>query len=207
MDVSHVLSFLVVSMLLTIAPGPDILFVIMQSISHGKKSGIATALGLCTGVTVHTLAAAFGISAILHESVLAFQILKYAGALYLLYLAWQAFKEGKQAFSTETVPKQSLSSLYKRGIFMNVLNPKVSLFFLAFLPQFVSPASGHMSIQMIFLGILFMLQAILIFTIVAVCAETFGRKIIGSTGAMKYVNVLKAGVFACISIRLAFYEK
>jgi len=206
-ELSQVIYFITVSMMLTLLPGPDILFVITQSISQGRKAGIATALGLCSGVTVHTLAAAFGISAILQQSAVVFQIVKYAGACYLLYLAWQAVREGKTALAAESVPKQSLSSLYKRGILMNVLNPKVSLFFLAFLPQFVTPEAGNTSLQMIFLGFVFMIQSVLIFTVVAVFSGSFGRKLFDNPRVSRYVNIFKASLFAIIGIRLALPDK
>jgi threonine/homoserine/homoserine lactone efflux protein len=207
MDLSNILYFIAACMLLTIAPGPDILFVIAQSISHGRKAGIATALGLCSGVTVHTLAAALGISAILHQSTLAFQILKYAGACYLLFLAWQALRERKQPLSAVQVSKKSMGALFRRGIFMNVLNPKVSLFFLALLPQFVTPGTMNPSLQMIVLGLIFMVQAIFIFSIVAFFAGSFGKKVLSRPRVAYYVNTAKAGLFAIIGIRLAMAEK
>lgn len=126
---SALVSFIGASILLTIAPGPDNLFVVAQSVSHGRKAGIATALGLCSGITVHTMAAALGISAILYQSDLAFRLMKYIGALYLIYLACQAIKERNVMAIEDKVEKQTGFSLYRRGIFMNVLNPKVALFF------------------------------------------------------------------------------
>ncbi|MFC4766688.1 LysE family translocator [Effusibacillus consociatus] len=207
MEFASLLYFIAVSMLMTIAPGPDILFVIAQSVSQGRKAGIATALGLCSGVTVHTLAAALGISALLHQSTVAFQIVKYAGALYLLYMAWQAIKEGSDSPVNQTATRMSPGALYRRGILMNVLNPKVSLFFLAFLPQFVSPEVGNISGQMIVLGLIFMLQAIIIFTLVAIFSGSFGRKIVNNSRISKYVNMAKASIFVFIGIRLALSDK
>lgn len=207
MDLSHLMYFIVTSMLLTVAPGPDILFVVAQSVSHGRKAGIATALGLCSGITVHTLAAALGISAVLHQSSTAFQVLKLAGAGYLLFLAWQALKEGRNALALQTVQKQRAGLLFRRGILMNVLNPKVSLFFLAFLPQFVSPRAGHTALQMVFLGLIFMVQAVVIFTSVAVFSGSIGRKVLEKPRVAKYVNVAKAGIFAVIGLRLAFIKE
>ncbi|AMA73163.1 LysE family translocator [Aneurinibacillus thermoaerophilus] len=208
MEISHVLYFAAVSAMLTLAPGPDILFVITQSVSQGKKAGIATALGLCSGVTVHTLAAAFGISAILYQSTVAFQALKYAGACYLLYLAWQAFKE-KDAplLPVEAITEYKLGALYRRGILMNVLNPKVSLFFLAFLPQFVTPGAGNNALQMIVLGFVFMIQAIIIFSVVALLSGSVGQKILHNATISKYVNLAKAIIFSLIGIQLALSEK
>lgn len=207
MDLSTVLSFLGVAMLLTLAPGPDILFVIAQSVSYGKKEGVVTALGLCSGVTVHTLAAALGISAIFYQSDLAFQVIKYAGAIYLLYLAWQSFREGSQAITVGKVAKQSLPSLYRKGIFMNVLNPKVSLFFLALLPQFVSNKGMDIPMQMMILGLVFMLQAVIIFSIIALFAGTFGQKLVNNPKVARVINIVKASFFSIIGVRLILIEK
>lgn len=207
MDLSLMLSFLAISVLLTLAPGPDILFVIAQSMSNGRKAGILTALGLASGVIVHTLAAALGISAVLYSSAFAFQIIKYAGAFYLLYLAWQAVREGASPLTSAASSKLSGFQLYRTGILMNVLNPKVSLFFLAFLPQFITPGTGTAPVQMMVLGILFMLQAIVLFSAVALFAGLFGQKLFGQPSVGKYVNYGKAVLYAAIGIRLAFSEK
>ena len=127
---SQLLYFLAASVALTLLPGPDIVFVLTQSISKGKLAGIATASGLCTGLLFHTIAAALGGSAIIYRSALAFTALKYVGAVYLLYLAYKALKEGGELINADAVKDTNASLFYKRGIFMNVLNPKVSLFFL-----------------------------------------------------------------------------
>lgn len=207
MELSLVLSFLAVSILLTLAPGPDILFVIAQSMSNGRKAGIMTALGLASGVIVHTLAAALGITAVLYNSAFAFQLMKYAGAIYLLYLAYQAVREGGSPMTSAEPVKQSSLKLYRTGVLMNILNPKVSLFFLAFLPQFITPGSGHEPSQMMILGVIFMLQALLVFSIVAFFAGLFGQKLFGRPQIGKYVNYGKALLYAAIGIRLALAEK
>lgn len=207
MDLTMLLSFLAVSVLLTLAPGPDILFVIAQSISNGRKAGIATAMGLTTGLIAHTTAAALGITAILYNSAFAFQLVKYAGALYLLFLAYQAIKEGANPLTTAAPEKKSALRLYRTGILMNVLNPKVSLFFLAFLPQFITPGSGNEPLQMMILGIVFMIQTIILFSAVAVFAGIFGQKIVGRSSVGKYVHYGKAILYAVIGIRIALAEK
>lgn len=185
---SQLVYFIAASAALTLLPGPDILFVITQSISQGKKAGIVTASGLCTGVLAHTTAAALGISALVYKSALAFEIVKYAGAAYLLYLAWKALKESEELVSSAPVRETDAFALYRRGIFMNVLNPKVALFFLAFLPQFVNIDSGNVPMQMIFLGIIFMVQAWLIFSAISVFAGTIGEKIIQKPRIGRYIK-------------------
>lgn len=204
---SQLIYFIAASAALTLLPGPDILFVLTQSISQGKKAGIATASGLCTGVLVHTTAAALGISALVYKSALAFEVVKYAGAAYLLYLAWQALRESGEFTSSTPVQETDAFALYKRGIFMNILNPKVALFFLAFLPQFVNLKSGNIPIQMIFLGIVFMVQAWLIFSAISIFAGIIGNKIIQKPGIGKYINWGKAGIFTIIGVKLALSHK
>ncbi|PYI54508.1 LysE family translocator [Paenibacillus flagellatus] len=199
--------FLGVSMLLTIAPGPDNLFVAAQSIANGRKAGIATALGLCTGLIAHTSAAALGVSAVLYGSSLAFQAVKYAGAAYLLYMAWQAFREGREPTGALAVPRQKLSSLYVKGIVMNVLNPKVSLFFIAFLPQFANPEAGSMIAQMIGLGLLFMAQALVLFGLIALFAGTVGHRLWSRPSFARVVGYAKSVLFAAIGVRLVFAER
>jgi threonine/homoserine/homoserine lactone efflux protein len=204
---SQLIYFIAASAALTLLPGPDILFVITQSISQGKKAGIATASGLCTGVLAHTTAAALGVSALIYKSALAFEIVKYAGAAYLLYLAWDALKESEELVSSAPVRETDVFALYRRGIFMNVLNPKVALFFLAFLPQFVNIGSGSVPTQMIFLGIIFMVQAWLIFSAVSFFAGTVGERIIHKPGVGRYINWGKAGIYTCIGVKLALSQK
>mgnify|MGYP000858065886 FL=1 len=202
-ELTQLLYFIAVSVALTLLPGPDILFVLSISISQGKKAGIATASGLCTGLLFHTTAAALGISALVYSSAIAFTIVKYAGAFYLIYLAFKALKETGTFFSSFEVKETDVPLLYKRGIVMNLLNPKVSLFFLAFLPQFVIAGSGSIPLQMIFLGIVFLVQALFIFFLVSIFAGFIGSRIMGIPNAGKYVNWAKAGIFSIIGVELA----
>lgn len=202
-ELTQLLYFIAVSVALTLLPGPDILFVLSISISQGKKAGIATASGLCTGLLFHTTAAALGISALVYSSAIAFTIVKYAGAFYLIYLAFKALKETGTFFSSFEVKETDVPLLYKRGIVMNLLNPKVSLFFLAFLPQFVIAGSGSIPLQMIFLGIVFLFQALFIFFLVSIFAGFIGSRIMKMSNAGKYVNWAKAGIFSIIGVELA----
>ncbi|TGC09701.1 LysE family translocator [Methanolobus halotolerans] len=202
-ELTQLVYFIAASVALTLLPGPDIIFVVTLSISRGKKAGMATASGLCTGLLFHTTAAALGVSAILYNSALAFTILKYAGAIYLLYLAFKALKEGERLISSGTVGESDLTTLYRRGIFMNLLNPKVSLFFLAFLPQFVNLDAGSVPSQMVFLGIIFLVQALVVFAFVSVFAGYIGIKIMERPGVGRYVNRAKAGIFSVIGLELA----
>ncbi|MEQ6378522.1 LysE family translocator [Bacillaceae bacterium S4-13-56] len=207
MDLLHFLSFLGVALLLTIMPGPDILFVIAQSISQNKKAGISTALGLCTRLLVHITAVTLGISALIYQSVTAFTIIKYAGVAYLLYMAWQSFREKENSIKLEEHQKLDYTSLYKKGILMNILNPKVSLFFLALLPQFVVKPMGFVPLQMLLLGIIFLVQAFFIFTIVSIFSEKTKQVLVRSSFLSKNLHHVKGSILAIIGIQIAFSSK
>jgi len=136
MSFGDFLYFLTASVLLTLSPGPDLIFVITQSVSRHWKAGVATALGLCSGLIVHTSVVALGAAVFLKSNPLLFSLVEYAGAAYLPYLAWIVFRSNEQI----TLGKANIADLrglYKKGVTMNLLNPKVPLFFLAFLPQFI----------------------------------------------------------------------
>ncbi len=193
-------------MALTLAPGPDNIFVMTQGIARGRKPAIVTALGMCSGISVHTSAAAFGISAIFYSSIIAFNIVKYAGAAYLIYLAYKTLKE-RSAISPVNPDERSSASLFKRGFIMNVLNPKVAMFFLAFLPQFVSADAGYLPFQMLTLGLIFMIQAIIIFSLIGYFSGTIGGFIISRPNIARQFSFLTAGVFASLGIRLALTER
>lgn len=165
-----ILPFLLSSIALTISPGPDILYVLTQSISNGKKYGIATALGLVSGILVHTTLIALGVSALIKQSELVFTVIKILGACYLLWIAYQVYKAPASISLTKVGTQKSALELVKQGFIMNVLNPKVTLFFLAFFPGFIDESLGNVTQQIYLLGFLFMLQAFLIFTFVSIVA-------------------------------------
>jgi threonine/homoserine/homoserine lactone efflux protein len=206
MSLYSIFGFLCASMALTIAPGPDNIFVISQGITRGRKAAIVTALGMCSGISIHSTAAALGISALFYSSAIAFSLVKYAGALYLLYLAARtvgsraSFSLGKQ----DSLPS---AALFRRGFIMNVLNPKVALFFLAFLPQFVTPSSGHLPLQMLLLGAIFMLQAVMIFSLFGWFSGTIGGYFLSKPGLSRCFDWLTAGIFVSLGIRLALSER
>ncbi|MFL1672855.1 LysE family translocator [Paenibacillus dendritiformis] len=207
MDILSVLSFLGVAVLLTLMPGPDNVFVLAQSISQGRKAGIATALGLCSGLIVHVAAATFGISAIIYQSALAFAVVKYAGAAYLLYLAWKSFREKDAGLTLNDEKALHYYALYKKGILMNLLNPKVSLFFLALLPQFVDQAAGHVPVQMLVLGIVFILQAIILFSVISFFAEKLRYLLLRNPSISRKMNYIQGSLLGLIAVQIAFSEK
>ena len=171
MDFQLILSFAGASILLALLPGPDNLLVLSESIAQGRKSGISLATGLSVGVLGHTIAAATGLSLLIQQSAIAFQVIKYLGAAYLAYLAIQAMRApAKPAGIESSSMGKSFTKLFKKGLVMNILNPKVSLFFIAFLPQFISPNGLNPGLQMVILGVLFMLVAMVCFYAIALLA-------------------------------------
>ena len=202
MDLSTFLYFLVASVLLTIAPGPDIMYLLAKSLADGARSGIALAFGLCTGLIFHTSLVIIGVAAVIQQSPTAFAVLKYAGAAYLLYLAWGAF-HAQGDLKLNTVNKSaSYFKLYRRGVIMNVLNPKVLLFFLAFLPQFVNLNSDSVSLQIAFLGFIFGLQTLIVFSLVAVCAGKVRDYILNIKNFNKIMGYVQGIVLIGISLAL-----
>lgn len=197
------LVFFAASALLALAPGPDNIFVLTLSALHGRKAGLLVTLGLCTGLIGHTVAVALGIAALFQASAIAFTALKIAGACYLLYLAWGAFRAS--ASQLEAKPDVPLDGwqLYRRGIVMNLTNPKVSIFFLAFLPQFADPARGSLTLQLILLGGIFMAAALLVFSGIAALAGSLGHWLSRSSRAQILMNRIAGTIFVALALKLA----
>jgi threonine/homoserine/homoserine lactone efflux protein len=196
--------FFVASLALALAPGPDNIFVLTQSALHGRAAGLLVTLGLCTGLLVHTAAVALGVAAILQASAVAFTVLKVIGALYLLYLAWLTFRAGASSLAANTTALPGWRALYIRGIVMNVTNPKVAIFFLAFLPQFVDPARGSATLQMLLLGAVFMLATLIVFGAIAWAGGRLGEWLKRSARAQLAINRVAGTVFVLLALRLAF---
>jgi threonine/homoserine/homoserine lactone efflux protein len=200
-ELSVFLSFCLASFLMALMPGPDNIFVLTESIAKGAKNGILIAFGLNSGVLIHTLAAATGVSLILKQSELAFAIIQYAGAAYLLYLAFLAAKEKVEPFKTQVNSSKGAIKLVRTGFIMNILNPKVSLFFIAFLPQFVQPERGNVSVQMITMGSAFMVIGFLTFSSFALLAHQL-RKPLGSLKVLGVIKWAKVSVLVGLAVYL-----
>lgn len=194
--------FIIASILLIIAPGPDIIFLITQSIRHGPKAGLFTALGLASGNLVHTAATALGISLLIQTSRLAFISLKFLGACYLLYLAYQIVTSNNSPDQQQTIESPSSISFYRKGLLINLLNPKIALFFIAFLPQFIPISSTHQHLDIIFLGILFSLMVTLIFGSIGLSAGKIKNIIHLEPKNHSIFNKLIAFVFVLLAINL-----
>ncbi|MBQ6655990.1 MAG: LysE family translocator [Ottowia sp.] len=204
-DAATALQFFAAALLLALAPGPDIIFVLTLSAAEGRRSGLAVAAGLLAGVMVHTLAVALGLAAVFAASPAAFTVLRAAGAAYLLYLAWGAWRAGAllTAGSADEAPQRvPWPRLMLRGLVMNLTNPKVVLFFLALLPQFVRPGRGPVAAQIVVLGLEFALAAGIVFSIVALAAGALRERLAGSARVQRWLNRAAALVFVALAASL-----
>lgn len=195
-------TFVIASVLLALVPGPDNIFVLTQSSVNGHKAGLLVTLGLCTGLIVHTTAVALGITALLKTSYVAFTVLKIAGAMYLLYLAWRAFHASSEEINTGQSREVAGIKYYLRGVIMNVTNPKVSIFFLAFLPQFADPSRGPVIQQIFFLGMVFILVTLLVFGGIALLAGAVGAWLTNTPRAQTMMNRIAGAVFVAMALKL-----
>lgn len=207
LSIETIITFFTASILLGLAPGPDNIFVLTQSALRGRCAGLVVVLGLCTGLIVHSMAVALGVAVIFQTSVIAFSVLKFIGAGYLAYLAWQAFRAPVEKFHSEPNEEVNRWKLYRRGIIMNITNPKVSIFFLAFLPQFADPLRGPISFQLLLLGGLFILATILVFGGIALLAGTLGQWLNRSDRVQKALNKVAGIVFLGLALKLATTER
>lgn len=200
--------FLGAGVMLNLYPGPDTLYIIGRSVSQGRAAGVAAVLGITTGGMVHALLGAFGFSAILATSALAFQAIKYAGCLYLLYQALQMFRESTrtEAVVVEKRAKSGILSIYRQGAVTNILNPKVALFFLAFLPQFIDPAAVNKPFSFLLLGAVFMTTGTIWCLVVAFCAASFSSRLRGSGRVSRWLLRANGSLFAVLGLKLAITD-
>ena len=203
------LTFFAASVMLALVPGPDNVFVLLHSATHGWRSGLLVVLGLCTGLLFHTAAVALGLAALMASSSFAFTALTLLGAVYLLWLAWQSWNAPVQSSHATSsldnpVPDSILSTrqTYSRGVLMNITNPKVAIFFLAFLPQFVVANQGAVGLQILLLGGIFMVATLFTFGAIAFLAGRFGQAFQSSTIAQRSLNRLASLVFCALALRL-----
>jgi len=201
------LMFFTTSILLALSPGPDNLFVMTQAAQQGRRAGLLVTLGLCTGLLVHTAAVTFGIAALFKASAAAFTILKFTGAGYLLYLAVLSMRAGTATGATTAAVRLGSAALYRRGIIMNITNPKVSIFFLAFLPQFVDPSKGPLHLQFLLLGGIFIVATIIVFGAISILAGVFGERFRESAFVQKVLNRAAAGIFAGLALKLVLAQR
>ncbi len=194
-------TFVFTCTMLALAPGPDNIFVMTQGALYGRRAGILVTLGLSTGLIYHTTAVALGLAAIIQASPKIFSLVKILGAGYLLYLAWLAFRASASSLSG-TTPQLSGAQLFRRGIIMNITNPKVTVFCLAFLPQFTSPENGPLGLQIFWLGLVFICVTLVVFGGIAFLAGSVGSVLNSSPRHQIWLNRIAGTVFAVLAIKL-----
>lgn len=196
--------FLVAVTVLMVTPGPDILFITANGIAQGPKAGIVSALGVGLGAVVHTVAAALGMSALLLASPLAFDIVRYLGAAYLAWLGYQAIRDPAMLdLRVAAARRLSLWRVFRGGLFCNVLNPKVAVFFIAFLPQFADPARGPVAVQLVVLGLILTVVATLWNTAVGITSGGIGRLLAGRPRLARAQSWISGLIFIGLALRLA----
>ena len=198
------LLFFGTSILLCLIPGPDNIFVLSLSLVFGSRAGLLVVLGLCTGLIFHTSLVALGLAAIIATSEQLLILIKVVGMSYLLYLAFLSWKDSGRINAEKPMELLSSWQLYRRGIIMNSTNPKVALFFLAFLPQFVDVSYGAMSSQIMLLGLLFMLSTILVFGAVALLAGFYSERLNQSAQSRIILNRSVSVIFVLLAMNLLF---
>jgi threonine/homoserine/homoserine lactone efflux protein len=204
---ANIALFVAASLAVIIAPGPDNIYVLTRGIGQGREVALASAWGMCSGLLFHTTLAAVGLSAILARSAPAFSVIKYAGAVYLIYLGVRAFlsKEGFAA-SAEEVTGTRLRSFFLRGLTMNLLNPKIAVFFLAFLPQFAIPgeaATGTAGLRLLAFGLLFALLSVVVFSAIALVSGVLGDRLNRNPRFANVLQRLTGCVLVGLGVRLA----
>ena len=201
------IEFLITSLVVVLIPGTGVLYTVATGLFVSKRASLFAALGCTFGIVPSLLASTFGLAAIFHASVLAFQVVKYLGAIYLLYLAWVMWKSSSPLTISKSNDKASAFSIAIKGFLINILNPKLSIFFLAFLPQFIEPSVQQPLISMLLLGGVFMLMTFAVFVVYGVLANSFSQFIVGSEKLSLAIQKFFAGSFAALGVKLALSER
>ncbi len=199
--------FLTASLALIVAPGPDSLYVLARGIGQGRRAGAISALGTSTGLLVHTTAAALGLAVLLQTSIVAYTIIKFVGAAYLIYLGVKAILTKQSMLVTPASGKPSWRRMYLQGMLTNVLNPKVALFFVAFLPQFVDQHSGAVALHMLLLGIIFASLALAYLLLVALLSGSLGTFLSARPAWASRIRWLAGSVMIGLGLRLALPDR
>jgi threonine/homoserine/homoserine lactone efflux protein len=196
--------FIAASVLLALAPGPDIVYVLTRSIAQGRKAGLAAAAGFATGCIFHTLLAVLGVAALIRSSPVAFDVVRYAGAAYLVWIGIQALRHASSfSLTAEGGEAKALATIFKQSVVGNALNPKVTLFFLSFLPQFVNTQAGHVEAQMGLLGVVFMAVTIVVFGAIAYFSGFLGDALRRKPAIARRLNIFAGVTFIGLGIRVA----
>jgi RhtB (resistance to homoserine/threonine) family protein len=206
-DANTLLLFMTAALALNVTPGPDMLYVVARSVSEGRAAGVISSFGIAAGSLVHTLAVALGLAGLLRAVPIAFEIVKWVGAAYLIWLGVRALRRHGKVVGPSSVTPASRGAVFRQGMLTNLLNPKVALFFLAFLPQFVDPERGPVALQVISLGLLFNLSGTLVNIVVAVLASGAGAWSRRRFGESVFLRRLTGVLFIGLGVRLALLER
>lgn len=206
-DLSTLAVFALACVALAATPGPDMLLIASRSVSHGRAAGFTSLAGIQSGTYCHALAAAFGLSQLFLIVPIAYDIVRYAGAIYLLYLAWQAFRSKDEAFAPASSPSYSLTDMFRQGLFTNLLNPKMALFVLALFPQFVRPEAGPIAAQILILATVLNIVGLVVNGMVIVAASRIGLALTGRRRFRQASRIFLGTVFAGLAVRLAFDDR
>ena len=201
-DLSSLAAFVVAGLLLNLTPGPDVLYIVARSTSQGRAAGVVSALGIVTGCLVHIGAAAAGLSALMLKLPVAYQVVRWAGAAYLVSLGVRALLQKGAALELEGLAAQRLGRIFWQGVLTNVLNPKVALFFIAFLPQFTDPSRGSLALQFVLLGLIFNLNSLWVNVGYALLASQLGGWLRGRFRVAGALSRLTGALYVALGLRL-----
>ena len=199
--------FLITSLVVVLIPGTGVVYTVSTGLVQGRRASVYAALGCTGGIVPHLLATVLGLAAVMHTSALAFQVLKYAGVAYLFYVAYSTWRD-KSAFAVDgSLSKASATGLVVKAFLINILNPKLTIFFLAFLPQFVEPSAGQPLLQLLLLSSVFMAMTFAVFVVYGSVAHAFRKLVIESVRVQGWLRYTFAAAFAVLAARLAVSER
>ncbi len=199
--------FLLTSLVVVLIPGTGVIYTVSTGLFSGWRASIAAAFGCTTGIIPHLTVSILGLSAILHMSAIAFQVIKYAGVIYLMYLSWSMWRQTGSLQVNSPESTKSLWQIVAKGFLINILNPKLSIFFLAFLPLFVSPNVSSPMFQMLILSVVFMAMTLIVFILYGISANYVRKYIVSSSKATTWLQKSFAAIFAVLAVKLAMTEQ
>lgn len=202
-DAQTLLAFIGAGLLLNVTPGPDVLYIVGRSLSQGRMAGVVSALGISAGCLVHVAAAALGLSTLMTTVPLAYDVVRYSGAAYLVWLGLRAFTTRAGALAVQPMTRVSPWAIFRQGMVTNSLNPKVALFFLAFLPQFTDAARGPLALQFVVLGLIFIANGLVVCLGYALAASWLGGWLTARYDIHTWLNRLMGALFVGLGVRLA----
>ena len=206
-DGAALVTFIVAGLLLNLTPGPDVLYIVARSTSQGRAAGVVSVLGIVSGCVVHIVAAAAGLSALMVKVPIAYQVVRWAGAAYLTWLGLRALLQKRGPLEPQTVTAQPLRRIYWQGVITNALNPKVALFFVAFLPQFTDPARGSLVVQFVVLGLIFNLNSLWVNLGYALVASHLGGWLRRRFGIGAALQRITGAVYLALGLRLLLPDR